>query len=132
MHSGDASDDWRALSKCAALTAKEADALFFPPPGGKKNRAESFCNDCPVMRECLSTALPKGTVGFWAGTTEQDRQGMRDFVSAVIPMPLPISDVMPKEPTRRARRLRTVHSSHPVGLDAIEGPTLIEELQMLG
>jgi hypothetical protein len=132
MHSGER-HEWRALSKCAALTTEEADALFFPPPGGKKNRAETFCQDCPVLRECLSTALPKGTSGFWAGTTEQDRQGMRDFVQSVIPMPLPISEVMPKEPTRRSRRLRVVpDSSHPVGLDAISGPTFIEELQMLG
>lgn len=131
MHSGER-HEWRALSKCAALTIEESDALFFPPPGGKSKRAEAFCNDCPVLRECLSTSLASGTVGFWAGTTEQDRRGMRAFVEAVVPIPLPISEVMPKEPTRRARRLRSVPNQYPVGIDAISGPSIIEELQMLG
>lgn len=130
MHSGDA--DWRALAKCNALSIEEADALFFPPPGGKSKRAEAFCKDCPVLRECLNTSLAAGTVGFWAGTTEKDRQGMRAFVDSMTPIPLPISEVMPKEPTRRARRLRSVPTSPPVGLDAIEGPSLIDELRMLG
>ena len=133
MHRGEASD-WRALAKCATLSAEETDAIFFPPPGGKSKRAELFCQGCPVMRECLNTSLAPGTTGFWAGTTERDRRGMREFVSSV-PRPLAISECMPKEPTRKARRLKPVPNSTSipsVGIDYIEGPSLVEELRMLG
>jgi len=51
---------------------------FFPEEGMKfyEQRAtiERICNGCPVQSECLDYALHHVVSGFWAGTTEQQRQ----------------------------------------------------------
>ena len=130
--------DWRTYSKCAKLSPEEADALFFPGPGGKSKKAEKFCTQgptCPVLSQCLSRALAKGTTGFWAGTTELEREQMRLFEADVAAsIPDPISSFLPAEPNRKTRRLRPVPTITQLVHDplaGVSGPTLIEEMQML-
>ena len=140
MTSGERPRDWRSSGKCNSLTIEESDALFFPKPGGKSKQAEIFCEGlkdgkpCPSLSQCLIFALAPGSVGFWAGTTERQRQGIREHreeVQAFVPPP--ITETLPKEPTRRTRRLRAVTNSTPERtFDLVEGPTFIEELKMLG
>ena len=114
--------------KCAALTATEADAIFFPGSGGKVNKARQFCNDCPVKALCLNEALDFKLVGFWAGTTDDERSGMMRFRQGVS---LGLEIFMPPEPPRRRRVYRKVDKTpvlHAAYLDEIEPP---EELLVL-
>ena len=129
MQTGDR-QDWRALAKCQALDPNEADALFFPPPGGKSKRAESFCHGCPVMRDCLTFALADGTEGFWAGTTKKERLGMRNFVEATA---APIVETLPNPVKKKRGGLRLITNNVPErSFDLVEGPSFVEELKMLG
>jgi len=127
--------DWRLQGKCTKLPTDESDKIFFPGPGGKSKKAKEFCKSCPVISQCLSRALAKGTTGFWAGTTEDEREQMRSFEADVAAsIPDPISAFLPPEPSRKTRRLRPVPTITQLVHDplaGVSGPTLIEELQML-
>jgi hypothetical protein len=140
MTTGERQPDWRSVGKCNQLSTKDSDALFFPPPGGKSKKAEEFCEGtrdgkpCPALKDCLIFALAPGTVGFWAGSTERYRKEMREHREEVLAfIPPPINETLPKEPTRRSRRLRPVNSNTPERtFDLVEGPSFVEELKMLG
>lgn len=90
---------WQNKSKCKALTPEQADALFFPPSGGKPQKADRFCSNCPVRGICLVDAIENKLTGFLAGTTEDDRRIMRNnwHGEALKVTGLP----MPPEPTGR-------------------------------
>ena len=77
-------------AKCAELSAKEADRLFFqtnPNIPGQDLRgvrkteaveaAIDMCRKCPVLKQCLEYALrhPESTeYGIWGGTTPPSTQ----------------------------------------------------------
>jgi len=54
--------------------------LFFPI-GEMKAQIESLlcriCMDCPINKQCLEYALEVNVHGYWAGTTENQRERMR-------------------------------------------------------
>jgi|SRR5882672_310277 len=39
--------------------------------------AAAVCSGCPVAARCLAAALADGELGYWAGTTDEDRRSMR-------------------------------------------------------
>jgi WhiB family redox-sensing transcriptional regulator len=56
----------------------EDPVVFFPNLGMTTAKARAICSICPVRQECLSYALADDELGgVWAGTTEQERRGMR-------------------------------------------------------
>lgn len=75
--------NWRCRSKCGKLDPKFFDKLFFPSSGRVSNKAKSYCNDCPVMQECLQDALETEVDGIRAGTTLAERRLMARWHSGV-------------------------------------------------
>lgn len=53
--------------------------MFFPSSGRVSNKAKSFCNNCPVLKECLEQALKNDDDGIRAGTTYRERLSMQRF-----------------------------------------------------
>jgi WhiB family redox-sensing transcriptional regulator len=66
-------EPWRARAACrgAPLSA------FFPKGRGQDTSARALCNDCPVLDECLESALrlPR-QCGWRAGMSEKDRTAL--------------------------------------------------------
>lgn len=58
--------------------------MFFPATG-KNQKAKAFCNNCPVITQCLQSALANDEYGIWAGTTEKERAQMKAFERALLP-----------------------------------------------
>lgn len=120
------SHGWRAESKCQRLSPQQSDSLFFTGRGGKVNKAEAFCNSCPVVGLCLNYAIENDLEGFWAGTTQNERRAMAPFKNIRIK-----SDaLLIPEPSKKRRVLRKIISPPDVHewLDKVEGP-VEEELQ---
>lgn len=114
--------------RCAALSPTQSDALFFPGPGGKVNKARNFCSDAPCRASCLLDAIDYNLEGFYAGTTQDERKEMARFRAGVaLELTVLIDSLLP-DTTRRRRRYRNVTTSPDpyIYLDEIE-PT-IEEL----
>lgn len=90
-------------TRCAKeLTPHEADALFFPPAGGKPHKAKAFCKSCPFIDKCLIDAIEKKLVGYFAGTTDDDRRRM----VFVHDMKIKVTGLdMPPEPDRVVRKV---------------------------
>lgn len=121
---GKSSAGWRDRAKCAKLSISESDQLFFPGPGGKSKAAAKFCEGCPVVAECLNETLALGGVGFWAGTTEGERERMIKFLGL---MPAQL-DTVPEEVPRR-RKLRNIPAATNIlddPLYGVEGPSELE------
>lgn len=130
MHNGARATEGNGANKekCSQLAPEEADALFFPPPGGKSKAAKLFCSDCPVIDTCLKNQLRLGGPGFWAGTTESERARMVTFLGM---LPAELDDFVP--PVKRNKVRRIVKEANILGdpLYDIEGPSPEEELKML-
>lgn len=69
---------WRDEAACRGMTPEESERIFFPtdPRSGPERQrmydeARSYCDGCPVVRECLQDALD------W-----NDRDGFRGGMSA--------------------------------------------------
>ena len=77
--------------------------LFFPQEiediGGRLSArytnptaAKSICDSCPLKNPCLIYALENREVGIWGGTTESQRESLRQnrkaFVVRRLPTPL--------------------------------------------
>lgn len=79
-HNAHPNDDWRHQAACKG----EDPELFFPvsdvgPSIEQIERAKSFCQNCPVLNECLREALEAGLdFGIWGGTTEQERRVLKN------------------------------------------------------
>ncbi len=101
--------------------------MFFPGRGGKPFKAQTFCHDCPFVAKCLVEAIELKLVGFFAGTTEREREAMRPyhFVRSLM-------DFMPPEPDPDVRvvYLKVVTSEDPRAWMDKEEPTL-NELDLL-
>jgi WhiB family redox-sensing transcriptional regulator len=120
---------WQELARCATLTPKESDAIFFPKPGGKSKQADAFCLGCPVRDKCLDQALTLGpsAIGFWAGTTEPERRRMAGFLKM-----LPSEFDIPEPRNRMPRRIPVSDNVLGDPLFGVEGPSMDEELRMYG
>lgn len=72
-------DDWRERAACR----HEDPELFFPvgttgPALDQIERAKAICRRCPVMEQCLATALADGEdAGIWGGLTPDERRRLR-------------------------------------------------------
>jgi len=61
-------------AKCS--TSLDPDWFFdYETFQGKERK--SYCNDCPVIAECLNYALNVKVMGIWGGTTLNERDEMR-------------------------------------------------------
>jgi WhiB family redox-sensing transcriptional regulator len=61
-------------AKCS--TSIDPDWFFnYEKPQGKERK--SYCNDCPVIAECLNYALNVKVMGIWGGTTFEERNEIR-------------------------------------------------------
>ena len=61
-------------AKCS--TSIDPDWFFnYERPEGKERK--SYCNDCPVIVECLNYALNVKVMGIWGGTTLEERNEIR-------------------------------------------------------
>ena len=71
-------DDWTIDALCAQIGDTD---LFYPDKGGSVRDAKALCADCPVIAECLRTALTQYTTatdhGIWGGTTPRERRVLR-------------------------------------------------------
>ncbi len=65
---------WRNRAKCNGLSVAESNRLFFVDRGGKTGPADKFCESCPVRNSCLNYAILYNEDGFWAGTSEKERE----------------------------------------------------------
>jgi WhiB family redox-sensing transcriptional regulator len=61
-------------AKCS--TSIDPDWFFnYEKLQGKERK--SYCNDCPVIAECLNYALNVKVMGIWGGTTLEERNEIR-------------------------------------------------------
>lgn len=68
---------WHVRALCHDLPAAAADKLFFPAPRDHKTivEAKSFCNACPVKKDCFTFACDNDQrTGIWGGLTEKERR----------------------------------------------------------
>lgn len=73
-----AQESWRERAACAGHPLR----WWFPDESyprqlagaSKVRRARMICARCEVSRECLRSALERGEVGIWAGTTTAERE----------------------------------------------------------
>lgn len=64
---------WTLQAVCASVDPE----LFFPEKGGSTRAATRICQTCPVINECLQTALDHGDRhGIWGGTSEHQRRAI--------------------------------------------------------
>jgi WhiB family redox-sensing transcriptional regulator len=63
----------------AACRGTDVD-VFFPTEDDKAgiDFARRICGTCAVKTPCLQEAMDSGSQGIWAGTTDRQRNGMRD------------------------------------------------------
>lgn len=70
----DSKGDWKERGACVDLDLD----LFFVTRGDKVSRiAEDACNRCEVRSECRDWALRHEHHGYWAGTSERERERIR-------------------------------------------------------
>lgn len=109
-----------ARRKCEQLSLRESDAMFFPGRGGKPFQARNFCTDCPFIAKCLTEAIELKLIGFFAGTTEDERTAMRPyhFMRSLM-------DFMPPEPDRNERPvyLKVIVTEDPRAWMDVADPT---------
>lgn len=66
-------EPWMADALCAQVDAE----LFFPEVGGSTREAKAICAKCPVRARCLAYALEHRERGVWGGTSDGDRERLR-------------------------------------------------------
>jgi WhiB family redox-sensing transcriptional regulator len=75
--------DWQGMGECRSV----ADDSCFPDPGQATAAALDRCSFCPVRRSCLASALANGEeYGVWGGTTEVQRDVIREDIAAGVPI----------------------------------------------
>lgn len=76
--------DWRASALCGSLTPEQADELFFIGPGKKAKRAQLFCAQCPVKKECRDFSILYEEQGIWAGMPDSDRKAIAPLLRPIL------------------------------------------------
>ena len=64
---------WVLRANCAGTDPES----FYPHRGQRAAAAIRVCRRCPVLAECLESALEQREEGVWGGTTERQRQRIR-------------------------------------------------------
>lgn len=119
------------IKKCTNLSPLEADAMFFPGPGGKVNKAREYCSDCPLQNPCLLSAVDNNLDGFYAGTTKDERNEMAKFRDNVLDdLSSFVESLLPKKPIlgRRIAKSKPLPEVH-AWMDEVEPSD--EELLLL-
>lgn len=67
--------DWMKQANCKGVDSN----LFFPKRGTESDRfikqAVAYCNECPVVEQCLEYALDTDQkIGIWGGTSGRQRR----------------------------------------------------------
>lgn len=89
--------------------------MFFPGPGGKVNKARAYCEDCPIVKQCLISAVDNNLDGFFAGTTKDERNEMAKFRDNVIKdLSSWVDSLLPKKPQpgRRVAKRKPLPEQH--------------------
>ncbi|MEV8373986.1 WhiB family transcriptional regulator [Kribbella sp. NPDC056861] len=74
---------WASMGECRSV----ADDSCFPDPGQATAAALDRCSFCPVRRSCLASALANDEeFGVWGGTTEVQRDVIREDIAAGVPI----------------------------------------------
>lgn len=79
-------NDWQSQGLCRVRDLPVN--IFFPGQGeAVDQRAQLACLDCPVNETCLEHALHHETHGYWAGTSEKQRQKLRKHLRISVRSP---------------------------------------------
>ncbi len=77
--------DWYEYASCKGIARSlddQNDSPFFMEGRGKTYpKARRYCSGCPVVIDCLISALPEGTEGFWGCTSKTNRQTIRKLMN---------------------------------------------------
>ena len=68
---------WQSQAACLGI---ETDFFFVEDRGHPYTEQESIkkiCKGCDVRNECLAFAIKYTTLGYWGGTTEDERRAIR-------------------------------------------------------
>jgi hypothetical protein len=63
---------------------REESPDMFLDPGWPDLVIQTFCNNCPVKQQCLSTAMHSDLYGIWGGTTRKERVKSRQYYIAIL------------------------------------------------
>lgn len=68
--------EWVKESLCRNLSLEESSRIFFPAQGRPRLYPpyKAFCNNCPVLNECLAYAIAHDFPGVWGGTSYMERK----------------------------------------------------------
>lgn len=77
---------WRRRAAC-----RDHDPQMFAGESAQATRrAREVCRECPVIGECLQSALAHEETGVWGGTSEDERRALRGGDRpAAVPTPTP-------------------------------------------
>lgn len=71
--------EWHLRAACRDIG--EADKIFFPHQKAQEQigpgEASQYCNTCPVMYQCLKSALDGNEWGTWGGMTQSERARLK-------------------------------------------------------
>jgi WhiB family transcriptional regulator, redox-sensing transcriptional regulator len=71
---------WHVRAACRSMGTD----AFFPRLGDTGAEAKAICADCPVRRECLTTAMNHDERGVWGGQADRDRAQLRRAARASV------------------------------------------------
>lgn len=73
------SDNWEDMAACSDYTWSP-DVFFRDKDQRSIEIAKSICRRCPVVEQCLKSALENNEIyGVWGGTTPKERRRLRRF-----------------------------------------------------
>jgi WhiB family transcriptional regulator, redox-sensing transcriptional regulator len=74
---------WHARAACRGMGTD----TFFPRLGETGAEAKAICANCPVRRECLTTAMNDDERGIWGGESDRDRAQLRRAAGERVKLP---------------------------------------------
>lgn len=79
--------EWNGTPNCRSVPSE----AFFTIEGSSTysdiNMLRRICSNCEIKQQCLDYALKHEVMGYWGGTTEYERKGIRTKLN-IIPQPL--------------------------------------------
>ena len=83
---------WEGRPACEGI-----DTEFFFTEGSYDNlpMLKRICNNCPVIQQCFDYSIKYAVSGYWAATTENQREGYRKLhnIKPKAVVPLSVYDV---------------------------------------